>query len=341
VGADVAPVDAAQEPPLIVCLAGPTGTGKSELALQLAAEFAVDIVSVDSAMVYRHMDIGTAKPSATVRHRLPHHLVDVRNPWESYSAGSFRADALRVIAAVHAGGRIPLLVGGTMLYFRSLLRGLAPLPVADPAVRAELDEEARERGWPALHAELGRVDPAAAVRIAPLDRQRIQRALEVYRLTGKPISELQARQERGQAMRFVRIALVPADRDALYQRLDQRLSGMLAAGFVDEVRRLMALPTMSVEVPAMRSVGYRQLWMHLAGEVGLDEAVRQASVATRRLAKRQLTWLRSEPVDLVLDPMADGLFDRLAAALAQSGVSRRGARCNIMGSPLECRDHGV
>jgi tRNA dimethylallyltransferase len=327
--------------PLVVCLAGPTGTGKTDLALRLAAEFALEIVSVDSAMVYRHMDIGTAKPGAVARTVVPHHLIDIRDPWESYSAGTFRADALRLVAEIHARGNVPLLAGGTMLYFRSLLQGLSLLPPADASVRASLDEQAHTRGWPALHADLGRVDPEAAARISPLDRQRIQRALEVYCLTGKRISELQQQRPGGPDLKLIRIALVPGDRRALYQGLDARLNGMLRAGFVEEVRRLMDFPLMSADKPALRAVGYRQLWKFVAGEVTLEEAVRQAAVATHRLAKRQLTWLRAEAADLLLDPGADAVCDRSMQALERAGVSRRAVRCNMMGTPLECREHGV
>jgi tRNA dimethylallyltransferase len=326
---------------LVVCLSGPTGSGKTELALRLAAEFPLEIVSVDSAMVYRHMDIGTAKPDAAARSATPHHLIDVCEPWQSYSAGTFQADALRLIPAIHARGNVPLLVGGTMLYFRALSRGLAFLPSADAAVRAGIDEQARVGGWPALHAELVRVDPAAAARIAPLDRQRIQRALEVHRLTGARISDLQRQHCAEQGLRFLRIALVPGDRAELYRRLDSRLAGMIRAGFVEEVRGLMELPLMSADRQAMRAVGYRQLWQFLAGESSLEDAGRQAALATRRLAKRQLTWLRSEPADLMLDPVADRAHERSAEALEGLGVSRRAGRCNMMDRPLECREHGV
>jgi tRNA dimethylallyltransferase len=325
---------------LVVCLAGPTGTGKTELALRLAAHYALDIVSVDSAMVYRHMDIGTAKPAPGMRAAIPHHLIDVLDPWETYSAGQFRADALRLIPDIHARGRVPLLVGGTMLYFRALFRGLAPLPGADPEVRAALDAEAAARGWAALHGELARVDPAAAARIPATDRQRIQRALEVFRLTGRPISELQESGSERADLRFLRIVLSAHDRRTLRERLDRRLRAMLEAGFLEEVRRLMAMPQMSRERAAMRAVGYRQLWRHLAGELDFEEAVRQAAVATHRLAKRQLTWLRAEPRDLTVDAAAVSGPGQLAAALEAAGVSRRDVRCNIMG-PLERREHGV
>lgn len=301
---------------------GPTGTGKTELALRLAERFDVEIISVDSAMVYRHMDIGTAKPGAASRAAVPHHLLDIRDPWESYSAGDFRADALRLIGEIRARGRTPLLVGGTMLYFRALGRGLAALPVADAALRARLDAEAARLGWPALHARLVNVDPGAAARIKPGDRQRIQRALEVFMLTGQPLSALQAR-PGDEPLELRRLALVPPDRSLLRTRLDQRLEAMLAAGFIEEVRRLMLLPLMSAQCPAMRAVGYRQIWACLAGELSQAEAVRQAAVATHRLAKRQFTWLRSEASDLVLDPQRPDCHAQAAAALEAWGCRAR------------------
>lgn len=330
-----------EEPVPVLCLAGPTGTGKTELALRLAAEFAVEIVSVDSAMVYRRMDVGTAKPPPAVRAAVPHHLVDIRDPWETYSAGQFRTDALRAIAAIRARGRVPLLVGGTMLYFRALLRGLAPLPEAQPDVRAAIEREAATHGWESLHAQLHRIDPVAAARIRPGDRQRIQWALEVFRVAGRPISVLQALRGDDAGLRALRIALVPADRAALYRRLDQRFAGMVEAGFVEEVRALREHPLMSADCPAMRSVGYRQVWHHLDGATTLAEALRQAAVATHRLAKRQLTWLRSEPAQRQVDPLAGDACDAVAGMLEAAGVSRGGRRCNIMGGPQERREHGV
>jgi len=311
------------EAPRAVCIYGPTGTGKTELALALAREFPLEIVSVDSAMVYRHMDVGTAKPTASERAAVPHHLIDVREPWEAWSAGDFSGEATRAIAETQARGRVPLLVGGTMLYFRALSRGLAPLPRADAALRAALDAEATDRGWPALHADLARVDPVSAARIRPADRQRIQRALEVWRLTGRPLSVLQAEAAPQADPGWLRIALVPGDRAALYAGLEARLAAMLDRGFFDEVRRLRAMPLMSADRPAMRSVGYRQLWNCLDGAITQAEALRQAAVATRNLAKRQLTWLRGEPADVVLDPQQD-VTAAVAGALRHAGVSRRG-----------------
>jgi tRNA dimethylallyltransferase len=281
------PVDA-------VLLAGPTCSGKSDLALELACRSPVEIVSVDSAQVYRGMDIGTAKPTAVIRARVPHHLIDVCDPAEAYSAGRFRREALELIAVIRSRGRLPLLVGGTMLYFRALVRGIAPLPEADPAVRAGIDRRASALGWPALHAELAARDPEAAARIRPADGQRIQRALEVYELTGEPLSRLQQRASPP-PLTFAAFALAPDDRAGLYARIDARFRGMMDAGLLDEVRALRARDDLEPDLPSLRSVGYRQLWRHLAGECGLDEAVAEGQRATRNLAKRQLTWIRSDP----------------------------------------------
>jgi tRNA dimethylallyltransferase len=293
-----------------VLIMGPTGTGKSELALTLAHEFPLEIVSVDSALVYRGLDIGTAKPTAAERAVTPHHLIDVCDPAETYSAGRFLDDTLELIPAIRRRGRIPLLVGGTMLYFRALMRGLATLPPADSALRARLDARARDAGWPALHAELARVDPGAAARIQPADGQRIQRALEVFALTGETISDRQ-RRVTGTGLRLSAHALMTFTRDELYQRLDRRFDAMLAAGLVEEVRSLYRRGDLTPELPSLRSVGYRQLWAHLEGRVTMTEAVAAAKRATRNLAKRQLTWLRSEPAI----PWIVGLEDQQLAPI--------------------------
>ena len=277
-----------------VLIAGPTGAGKTDLALELAGRFPVEIVSVDSAQVYRGMDIGTAKPSAATRARVPHHLIDVCDPAEAYSAGRFRRDALDLIGAIRARGRLPLLVGGTMLYFRALIHGIAPLPEADPVVRADIDRRAEALGWPALHAELAARDPEAAMRIRPADGQRIQRALEVLELTGERLSQLQ-KQASPAPLAFAAFALVPDDRVALYARIDARFRRMMEEGFLDEVRALRARGDLDPDLPSLRSVGYRQLWTHLAGACSLEQAVAEGQRATRNLAKRQLTWIRSEP----------------------------------------------
>jgi tRNA dimethylallyltransferase len=278
--------------PAAVCLLGPTCTGKTALALQLARRFPLEIVSVDSALVYRGLDVGTSKPADDERAAVPHHLIDICDPSEPYSAGRFRRDALACITQIRKRGRVPLLVGGTMLYFRALTHGLAPLPEANPEVRAALDAEARVTGWPALHAALGRIDPEAAARIRANDAQRIQRALEVWRLTGVPLSVLQRRAEPC-PVALARFALMPMSREDLYARIDVRFDAMMAAGFLDEVRDLFARG-LDPDLPSLRAVGYRQLWQHLAGVSTLDEAVEAARRATRNLAKRQLTWLRAD-----------------------------------------------
>jgi tRNA dimethylallyltransferase len=287
----------------VVLLMGPTGAGKSAVALELAAQLPVEIVSVDSAQVFRGMDIGTAKPDQATQARFPHHLIDIRDPVDAYSAGEFVRDAARVIGGIWSRGRQPLLVGGTMLYFHALTAGIAELPAADPGVRAELDAEAASRGWAALHAELAAVDPTAAARIHVNDPQRIQRALEVFRLTGRTITALQAHRQPvlggalgGQdATAIIEIALSPARRSDLHARIAERFEGMLAAGLLDEVRTFFARGDLSREHPSMRAVGYRQLWDHLAGASSLQDAAAKAVFATRQLAKRQLTWLRQRP----------------------------------------------
>jgi tRNA dimethylallyltransferase len=278
----------------VFVLTGPTGAGKTDWALRLAAQAPVEIVSVDSALVYRGLDIGTAKPAGELRARIPHHLIDICEPTESYSAGRFVGDALESIHAIHARRRVPLLVGGTMLYLRALLQGLAVLPTAAPELRAELDARATREGWPALHAELALLDPEAAARIAPGDRQRIQRALEVCLSAGQPISKLQRDTVSPLAgWRLRHWVLAPHDRARLHERLAQRFAAMMRAGFLDEVRALRARGDLAARHPSMRAVGYRQLWAHLDGAYDLPEAVRRGVAATRQLAKRQLTWMRS------------------------------------------------
>jgi tRNA dimethylallyltransferase len=272
---------------------GPTAAGKSALALDLARRFGGEIVSVDSAQVFRGLDVGTAKPDAATRSAVPHHLVDILEPTQRYSAAAFAADATQAIAAIRARGRMPVLVGGTMLYFKALTEGLSALPKADAAVRAAIDAQAAQRGWPALHAELARVDPAVAARLAPTDGQRIQRALEVHRVTGTPLSALQGRRERGAALgRTLAFALVP-DRPWLHEVIARRFDAMLADGLVEELRGLQQRYALDPDLPSMRAVGYRQAWSFLAGD--LDRAgLRAAGIAaTRQLAKRQFTWLRA------------------------------------------------
>lgn len=285
-------VDATTPVPLIM---GPTGAGKTDLALRLALKYPIEIVSVDSALVYRGMDIGTGKPSRDLLERFPHHLVDILDPSQAYSAGQFVRDAHQVIAAIRGRGKLPLLVGGTMLYFRALRRGLAEMPQADTKVRQEIDAEAAREGWPALHARLATVDPATAARIQPNDAQRIQRALEVQRLTGKTLSELHAHtRPMDPAMKFIAFAWAPQDRDRLYEAIERRFEQMMRAGLLEEVRRLQQRGDLHADLPAIRSVGYRQLWEHLSGRESLDSSVRRAIFATRHLARRQLIWLRAE-----------------------------------------------
>ena len=280
--------------PAAILLMGPTASGKTAVAGEIAARFAVEIVSVDSAQVFRDMDIGTAKPSATERAAVPHHLIDILDPTQSYSAAQFRADCSRLLREITGRGRIPLLSGGTMLYFKALREGLSDLPEADPVVRAALDAEAKERGWPALHAELALVDASAAARLKPNDAQRIQRALEVFRITGKPMSALQgARIADSLPFRFVPVALIPSDRAVLHRRIEQRFAAMLAAGLVDELAGLQEKYALNRELPSMRCVGYRQAWEHLEGAYDLATVRDRGIYATRQLAKRQLTWLRA------------------------------------------------
>jgi tRNA dimethylallyltransferase len=287
----------AQLNPLGICLAGPTASGKSALALQLAdalrGEIDVEFISVDSAQVYRGMDIGTAKPDAAERARVPHHLIDLLDPEQAYSAAQFARDAAAAAADIRARGRLPLLVGGTMLYFKALRDGLDAMPSADAALRAQIDARAANEGWPALHAELQRVDPATAARLAPNDAQRIQRALEVWLSTGRPLSAFHARSDtRPDAGRWPLIALEPDSRAWLHERIAQRFDAMLAAGFVDEVRRLRQRPALQPQMPSMRCVGYRQAWAAL--DSGSLDTLRDTGIAaTRQLAKRQITWLRS------------------------------------------------
>jgi tRNA dimethylallyltransferase len=294
-------VDVSQQRPIAV-LTGPTGTGKSDFAMRLAREFPIEIVSVDSAQVYRGLDIGSAKPDAEARAAVRHHLIDLVEPIASYSAGQFVRDAAHAIADIEARGRMPLLVGGTMLYLRALIGGMASLPPGSGPIRAEIDADALRLGWPALHARLAGVDPRAAARIHPNDAQRIQRALEVYAATGEPISVLQARTRSPLVREFLCAALIPQDRTRLHLGLAQRFESMMAAGLLDEVRRLFVRGDLTAEHPAIRAVGYRQLWSHLAGGYSMDTAVARAVAATRQLAKRQMTWLRSMPNIRTFDP---------------------------------------
>lgn len=287
----------------VFVLTGPTGAGKTEWAERLAGEVPVEVVSVDSALVYRGLDVGSAKPARELRERVPHHLIDICDAAETYSAGRFVADATAAITAIHSRRRVPLLVGGTMLYLRALIHGLAALPQASPQLRRELDERGAREGWPALHAELLRLDPEAGARISSTDPQRIQRALEVCYTTGRRISELQRDTASPLAGYRVRSwALAPADRTVLHARIEERFHRMMAAGFLEEVRGLRRRGDLTERHSSMRAVGYRQLWAHLAGEYDLEEATRRGIFATRQLAKRQLTWMRSEHSLKWIDP---------------------------------------
>lgn len=296
----------------IICLMGPTAAGKTALAVQLVQYFPCEIVSVDSAMVYRGMDIGTAKPDAATLKIAPHHLIDLVDPAVAYSAGQFRTDALRVIAEIRAREHIPLLVGGTMLYFRALQQGLADLPAANPDLRQQLKKIAEEGGWPVLHAKLMQVDPVAASRIAANDAQRIQRALEVYQVTGKPISEWQKDDKNPfTEERMINIGLMPSNRAILHERIVLRFDEMLRAGLVEEVKKLYERGDLSPDLPALRSVGYRQVWEYLAGHYSYNEMREKAIIATRQLAKRQMTWLRSWPAISLLDSEAPDTFAQI------------------------------
>lgn len=300
----------------VVCLMGPTASRKTEIALQLADEFPLDLISVDSALVYRGMDIGTSKPDAETLRRVPHQLIDIRDPEENYSAGEFVRDASAAIDVSIGQGRIPLLVGGTMMYFRALTEGIAELPRADAAMRTAIDAEAEASGWPALHRELAAVDAKAAARINPNDSQRIQRALEVYRSSGKSLSAWQSGAAKEcHRERFVKIALITDSRATLHARIAERWQVMLGQGIEEEVRTLMTRPDLTANHPSMRAVGYRQIWSHLAGQCSLRDASDKALAATRQLAKRQLTWLRSERDLMSINPLESNAFATISAVL--------------------------
>ena len=304
---------------------GPTASGKSQLALALAARIPVEIISVDSAQVYRGMNIGTAKPGREDRAAVHHHLIDIMDPTEVYSAARFRDDALRLIAEIRARGRLPLLVGGTMLYFKALRDGLSNLPGADAQIRAQIDAQAALHGWSHLHAELAQVDPDAAARIKSGDVQRIQRALEVYRITGSPLSDLIAKARSGGApLQTLAIALVPSDRGPLHRRIAARMETMLRAGLVEELRELRARFALQPGMPSMRSVGYRQAWEHLEGELSAQELLERGIYATRQLAKRQLTWIRATPGLNMLDCADTTLAEKAYALISGQASPVRG-----------------
>ena len=305
-----------------VLLMGPTGSGKTEAAVRLAEQLPLEIISVDSALVYRGMDIGTAKPPLSVRTRIPHHLIDIRDPTEGYSVGEFTLDVQRVMQEVWSRGRQPLLVGGTMMYFHALTAGIADLPEADLAVRAAIDAQAAQTGWAAVHEELSRVDPVAAARIHSNDPQRIQRALEVHRITGQSITSLQqARVSVFADVNVIEIALAPLERGELHTKIEMRFKAMLDAGFVEEVRNLYERGDLSPEHPSMRAVGYRQLWRYLTGQIGLNDATNQAIAATRQLAKRQMTWLRRRTDARWLESMRPDVARAIFEALSEGGFA--------------------
>jgi len=308
-----------------VLLAGPTASGKTAVALALAERFPMEIVSVDSAQVYRGMDIGTAKPDRATRERVAHHLVDIVDPTDPYSAGRFRADALRTMQEIATRGKIPLLAGGTMLYFRALTAGLSELPPAQPAIRRDIEERARREGWPALHRELAGVDAATAARLKPTDAQRIQRALEVHRSTGRALSSFHAESGNG-ALPFdaLAITLEPSDRGVLHERIAERFRAMLRAGLVPELERLRARFGLRESLPSMRSVGYRQAWETLEGRESEATLEARGIAATRQLAKRQLTWLRAGagPFGGAIERAAIERYDCLRPDLDRAALAR-------------------
>ncbi len=301
----------------LIALMGPTASGKTGLALALAEHYPVEIISVDSAQIYRGMDVGTAKVAAEQQARVPHHLIDILDPAEPYSAARFAADAQTLIAQIRARGRTPLLVGGTMLYYRALLDGLSALPSADPAIREALEARAREQGVASLHAELQRIDPEAGARLHPNDQQRIQRALEIHAITGLPASEFYRRErEPSELGPVVRVGLIELPREVLHARIDRRFDEMIDGGLVEEVTRLRERGDLHPALPSVRAVGYRQIWAYLDGECSLDEAIRRGKAATRQYAKRQLTWMRSEPNLHRMDPLAPNLLDQVRSLLS-------------------------
>jgi len=304
--------------PPAIALMGPTASGKTCLAIQLAQQLEGEVISVDSALVYRGMDIGTAKPSIEERQGVPHHLIDILDPAEAYSTGQFREQALELMADITARGKLPILAGGTMLYFNALFHGLAELPSADEAIRREIDEEAARLGWGKLHEELARVDPQAALRIHPNDPQRIQRALEVYRLAGASLSELCSRgRSAPPSFNIVRLIVAPSDRQVLHGLIRQRFKTMLERGLVEEVRILYSRGDLHPELPSIRAVGYRQMWAYLSGETDYEEMVERGVIATRQFAKRQYTWLRREEEALRLCSEDKGLQEK-----ALKGIER-------------------
>lgn len=304
--------------PFALALMGPTASGKTQAALDLAARWPVHLISVDSALVYRHLDIGSAKPDACTLGQYPHALIDIADPWQPYSAADFARDARAEIQRGLTMGRMPVLVGGTGLYFRALTQGLSDLPESDPAIRQELDAELQTHGLPALHARLASLDPSAAARIHPNDPQRTLRALEVIQLTGRPLSEQQGQRRAELPVRLLKLVLCPADRSVLHQRIGLRFEQMLATGLIEEVERLRAMPEVHADLPALRAVGYRQVWEALDGNFPRAELKDRGIFATRQLAKRQITWLRAEYDAFWLDPTQPGFFAELCQRVAMA-----------------------
>lgn len=307
--------------PLAIFLMGPTASGKTDLAIALRQQLPVEVISVDSALIYKGMDIGTAKPTAAELALAPHHLIDILDPAESYSAMNFRADALQAMQEISEQGKIPLLVGGTMLYYKALLDGLSPLPSADPEIRQQIEQKAEQFGWNTLHQELSQIDPISAARINPNDSQRINRALEVFYLTGKTMTELTTQQGEQLPYRLLQFAIAPAERSVLHQRIEQRFHKMMENGFLDEVKKLHQRADLHINLPSIRCVGYRQMWEHLQGDVSLDEAIFKGICATRQLAKRQITWLRGWNDELIwLDSLNPQQAQQLAIEKIQQAI---------------------
>lgn len=303
--------------PLALVILGPTASGKSALSLELAKRFPVEIISMDSALVYRGMDIGTAKPTLEERAVCPHHLIDIRDIGESYSAADFLEDAVRLVKEIRARGRYPLIVGGTMLYAKALRDGINEMPSTSPEVRMAVASEAETLGWPAMHAQLAEVDPQTAARLSPNDSQRIGRALEVYRMTGRPLSAFHAEASKAPPFETLTVGLLPQDRKALHQRIEERFDLMLADGFLDEMRQLMQREDYDPESPAMRAVGYRQAIDFLEGRTDWAGFHLAGVAATRQLAKRQMTWMRSMPDVTLLDPLKEGTLEAMVAMMNQ------------------------
>ncbi|MBC7201979.1 MAG: tRNA (adenosine(37)-N6)-dimethylallyltransferase MiaA [Pusillimonas sp.] len=303
----------------IICLAGPTASGKSAATLALARHWPIEIINVDSATIYRQMDIGTAKPGAEEQRKVPHHLLDIRDPSQTYSAAQFCTDALKLIDEIHSRNHIPLLCGGTMMYYKALREGLNALPPANLEIRQELEDEAARAGWPAMHDRLLEIDPPAARRLAPNDSQRIQRALEIYRITGQPMSQLLAEQRpnREGQWHYVTISLEPSDRSSLHKRIAQRYHAMIEAGLVMEVDALYRRGDLNASMPSIRCVGYRQVWAYLEGQIDLSTAIERAIAATRQLAKRQITWLRAQPDRHIIDCLSGSVANQILDIVPQ------------------------